>query len=448
MGELMKYILDRSGEDIKSVGGLCLIGQILKQFGFANHFSSPKTSDILKTEIALLCQARTDFNDVELFRDDDFFAEALDLGRVPSEPTLRQHLNACDDSIRSAIKNANLTSLKNVTFGREKVGDEYFIPVDIDVSPFDNSGSKKEGVSFTYKKVDGYAPIFAYVGTEGYLLNCDLRPGAQHSQKDAPDFLKQCVTFLRELGVLQDCLFRLDSAHDATENLDILTEAGCNYIIKRNLRRESRYQWADRARATGEIEEPRPGKYVRRGVLSHLQPPHKTEEKNVADLPVFAVFEVTERTIDDQGVPLLIPDYQVDTWWTNLPHGAKDIIASYHAHGTSEQFHSEFKTDMNVERLPSGKFSTNATILLLSGIAFNILRLIGQTMLAHSEAMPARLKIQRRRLGSVIRDLVYIACKRVKHAGSVRLRFGKRCPWFKSFAEIYHYFLQEPKLEM
>ena len=100
---------------------------------------------------------------------------------------------------------------------------------------------------------------------------------------------------------------------------------------------------------------------------------------------------------------------------------------------------------MNVERLPSGKFSTNATILLLSGIAFNILRLIGQTMLAHSETMPARLKIKRRRLGSVIRDLVYIACKRVRHAGSVRLRFGKDCPWFKSFAEIYGDFLREPK---
>ncbi len=102
---------------------------------------------------------------------------------------------------------------------------------------------------------------------------------------------------------------------------------------------------------------------------------------------------------------------------------------------------------MNVERLPSGKFSTNATILLLSGIAFNILRLIGQTMLAHSEAMPARLKIKRRRLGSVIRDLVYIACKRVRHAGSVRLCFGKDCPWFRSFAEIYRDFLHEPKLE-
>jgi len=164
MGELMRYILDRSSEDIKSVGGLCLIGQVLKHFGFANHFSSQKTADILKTEIALLCQARTDFNDVELFRDDDFFAEALGLARVPSEPTLRQHLNACDDSVRSVIKKANWAALKNVAFGREKVGEDFFIPVDIDVSPFDNSGSKKEGVSFTYKKWDADGLISQVVG--------------------------------------------------------------------------------------------------------------------------------------------------------------------------------------------------------------------------------------------------------------------------------------------
>ena len=28
--------------------------------------------------------------------------------------------------------------------------------MDLDVSPFDNSGTKKQGVSWTYKKVDGY----------------------------------------------------------------------------------------------------------------------------------------------------------------------------------------------------------------------------------------------------------------------------------------------------
>ena len=50
-----------------------------------------------------------------------------------------------------------------------------YVPVDIDVTPFDNSKTRKEGVSRTYKGYDGYAPIMAYIGTEGYLVNAQLR---------------------------------------------------------------------------------------------------------------------------------------------------------------------------------------------------------------------------------------------------------------------------------
>jgi len=38
----MKCSFNRSAEDIKSLGGLCLIGQILKQLGIADHFPSSK----------------------------------------------------------------------------------------------------------------------------------------------------------------------------------------------------------------------------------------------------------------------------------------------------------------------------------------------------------------------------------------------------------------------
>lgn len=54
-----------------------------------------------------------------------------------------------------------------------------------------------------------------------------------------------------------------------------------------------------------------------------------------------------------------------------------DIIALYHAHGECEQYHSEIKTDMDVERLPSGKFETNELVLELTILEYNILRLIG-----------------------------------------------------------------------
>ena len=46
-----------------------------------------------------------------------------------------------------------------------------------------------------------------------------------------------------------------------------------------------------------------------------------------------------------------------------------------------EQYHSEIKTDMDVERLPSDKFDTNELVLELIVLAYNILRLIGQESL-------------------------------------------------------------------
>jgi len=440
----MDYILERSSEEIKSVGGLSLIGRLLELIGFSDAFMSSRTADILKTQIALLCQGRADFNDVELFRRDAYFRESLGLKNVPSEPTLRQGLDACGDAVRGAIRKVNLAALDHVTFTPEQTRHGSYIPVDIDVSPFDNSNSKKEGVSWTYKKVDGYAPIFAYIGAEGYLLDCELRPGSQHSQKNAPEFLRRAIASMRKLGVLTECLVRMDSAHDAAENLRILSGAGCKFLVKRNLRKESRPWWITMAKAVGKMEEPRTGKRVWRGVVSHIQPPIAEDEEDLSDLPLFAVFEVIERTTTSNGQALLFPEYEVDTWWTNLPDAPEEVIKLYHAHGTSEQFHSELKTDMGLERLPSGKFATNSTILLLAGVAFNILRIIGQEALRHPETLPLKLRIKRRRLASVMRDLIYIACKRVRHAGRIFLKFGIDCPWFNSFRSIYRSLAPQP----
>lgn len=55
-----------------------------------------------------------------------------------------------------------------------------------------------------------------------------------------------------------------------------------------------------------------------------------------------------------------------------------EIISLFHSHGTSEKFHSEIKSDFDIERLPSGKFKTNATFLQLGMLAYNILRTLRQ----------------------------------------------------------------------
>jgi len=129
-------------------------------------------------------------------------------------------------------------------------------------------------------------------------------------------------------------------------------------------------------------------------------------------------------------------------WTLKQQAGATDIQNLYHAHGTSEQFHSEIKTDLDLERLPSGKFNTNAIVLTLGTLAYNILRIIGQESLKKNDFPPTAHKVKRRRIRTVIDRYVTLAVKFVRHARNVFVKLWEFNPWFPSFRRIYAAFRQ------
>ena len=386
--------------------------------------------DILLSQIGLLCNGRNDFNDVDLYRNDELFMNAFGLKRVASEPVFRQRFDDLPAArTHTALRELNIRLLSKRTFGRVDADGLRLVPIDIDVSPFDNSGSSKQGVSFTYKQHDGYAPIFAYAGTEGYMLDCELRPGKQHCQCGTPEFIGRCVELLDRLGLAGECLFRLDGGNDAAGNMDHFGDH--RFIIKRNLRKESREQWLALARRVGNLQESRDGKNVYTGFVDHL---HPGGDESRPCVPV--AFEVVERLTDIHGQALLLPEIEVNTWWTNLPCRAETVIELYHAHGTSEQFHSELKSDLDVERLPSGKLCANKIILLCAMIAFNLLRTLGQEVLQRAMLAPQKINVSRWRIKTVLQNIIYCAVRLVRHAGRTELHFGKRCPWFAVIRDI------------
>jgi hypothetical protein len=315
------------------------------------------------------------------------------------------------------------------------------VALDVDVSPFDNSGTKKEGVSWTYKKVDGYAPIFAYLGEEGYMVHCDLREGKQHCQDGTPQFLDEALAYAEQVTSAK-LLVRLDAGNDDLENIRVCRKHKADWLIKRNLRKESLEDWLEEAQAFGDWEFPREGKEVYTG-----QTWREREGKMYR-----VVFEVAQRTIQADGQKLLLPEIEVNTWWTSLKLPAKEVIALYHAHGTSEQYHSEIKTDLDLERLPSGKFATNATMLSLGLLAYNLLRLCGQEALGQQRRLPSEdraplaKKVSRRRLRSVIQDLMYLAAKLTRHANRWRLSFWQNSPWGATWRALYAQFRGEPRV--
>src|SRR5690554_1578468 len=114
---------------------------------------------------------------------------------------------------------------------------------------------------------------------------------------------------------------------------------------------------------------------------------------------------LVERTADRDGQLLLEPNSELEGWWTSLDESPEAVIKRYQAHATHEQFHSEIKTDLDLERLPSGKFATNDLVLHLAQLAYNILRLIGQPGMT-GEMSPVSHPAKRRRNLFVQQELV------------------------------------------
>ena len=446
---MKRIVVELSNERLITPSGLTLVGGALGKSDLVKRSnrmtvdkkrSQPqiKNGDILLTYIGLLCQGKTSFDSVrEFYADPDYFKAALGISyAIPSSETLRQRMDMIGSSLRKEILQANVTMFK--TIGVEPTALENGnVPLDLDVTPFDNSKTFKEGVSRTYKGFDGYAPMMAYIGSEGFLANTELREGKQHSQKGTPAFLRETLAMAHQLTE-KSLLIRMDSGNDAAENLGILIEDGSWFIVKRNLRKaEKKDEWLEKVQGCcKDIRHPRDGKTVYIG-SSWKDVSYKISDGEERSICMRIVYEVIERTIDKHGQFLLMPDIEVNTFWTNLGCSDDDIIGLYHAHGESEQYHSEIKTDMDVERLPSGKFDTNELVLELTVLAYNILRIIGQYSLKSRRAPKTKRPVKRRRIRTVISNLVLIAGHVTEHARQVVLALGRSNVWRHTFMDLY-----------
>ena len=437
----IKDTIDR----LASHSGIVHVGTLLEKTDLKSrldnfdgvHFEQRQFShsDVLFSMIGLLSIAKPDYDAIELFRPKaEFFNLALGLSGCPSAVTLRQRIDLLGHSVEPILteESAKLVKTMAPALTPIETGCGPFVPLDIDVSPFDNSKTRKEGVSRTYKGCDGYAPIFAYLGAEGYLVNLQLRNGSQHCQNGTPDFIAQTIRYVRQITPAP-VLMRLDSGNDSQDNFPDVQRDSVDFIIKRNLRRESPTAWLDVALRCGQPVAARKGKRVWIGKT--------TVGINGQPLPCPIVFKVIERTIDKKGQQLVFPEIEVETYWCSLVEmPAPEVIDLYHDHGTSEQYHSELKTDMDIERLPSGHFASNSLVLHLAMITYNALRIIGQHGLEEARRKGIKLPgsrsskhVERRRIRTVIQDLMYMAGRLIYRGRQWYIGFGCLNP----FAELW-----------
>ena len=445
-----KIVYRLTDKRIPAATGIGLVGDILDRAGFQEQFRnvgsdnkrSRKQIDcgaVMTTFIGLLCMGKPDFDAIAEFQNDAaYYQTALHLKKgFPSSATLRQRMDEIGKTQREQLLRFNAHLLKSNHIEPTALKNE-MIPLDMDITPIDNYKTKKEGVSWTYKNYMGYAPMMAYIGKEGYLVNTELREGKQHCQSGTPEFLRQTMKLCRNTTD-KPILVRLDSGNDAAENVGILLENGAYYVIKRNLRREDKTEWAENIKSwCKDISEPREGKKVYIGTTFKdiFYTTEKGEQKSITNR---IVYEMIERDSTPDGQMLLVPEIELNMFWTNLGESDREIIKLYHAHGECEQFHSEIKTDMGVERLPSGKFDTNELVLELTMVAYNILRMLGQETVNQGKA-PSKRIVGRKRIRTVIQNIIHFAGQLTRHARQLFLSISKSNAWADAFWGLVHHF--------
>ena len=444
------FIIKKLPYDLSSHAGLALIGKYLKRINI-NSLIDPAfpvrsgivNSAILKSYLGLLCLGKNDFDAIESFRGNAFFMRALGLNGVPSSPTLRQRMDSHAASwfdLAAQLNHKLLGSTVNgkpIDFGALACG---YTPVDLDTFAMDNSSTKKELVGRTYAGVDGYCPFAIYLGSLGYCLELALRPGVQHSASESEYNFERALPMAASL-VATPLLMRADSGFDSLKLYQEITAQAVAlnrevaFLIKWNPRRAPVEEIAAQrvADTTTTWTSDRPGKRECVWQIS-LALVGVGSDAN----PVRRVYRLTERTVDKHGFVLLLPEYVLEGWTTTLPErfNAAEIIALYGDHATHEQFHSEFKTDMDLERLPSGKFDTNYLVCQLAAVAMNLLRLIGQNTLNEPDA-PLRHAAKRRRIKTVMQEMMFKAGRMIKHAGRWILGLGERDSGFAVFERHY-----------
>lgn len=428
-----------SSEIITSNGGFIFVSRLLDSIPAMKKWDSLqpsmrtgslKDSSIVRCMLLMMSAGCCDYVDIEDFASDILFKKAA--GVIPSQETLRQRLERLSQTDwQPTLDHCVSTLLSSRVITPVKCCGMELIPLDIDVSVLEDTTSSREGVAMSYHQVKGFAPIFCYAGREGYMVANELRPGDQHCEKNAVVFLQRCVKILANAGIApQRLLLRADSGHDSSDFIKAAHKLGLNYIIKRNSRRECREQLMDSIKFMDEQLNPRPGKTIYRGIRSDKKP------KGFTDFPGFMVIEGVERISDPNGQLLLASECHVDSWWTNLPCSVQECVDLYRDHGTSEQFHSELKSDMGIELLPSGKFETNALILGLGALAFDVLRCIGQSALM-VQPESRRNKPFRLRLRTVILNFIKFGSKIVDHARKLTFKLGNCFPFLDTLLCIY-----------
>jgi hypothetical protein len=405
-----------------------------------------RRSDILGSSVRLLVQGKSDFHTIGNFRGDTCFNQTLGIGLLPPIPAMGSWTDARAAEMFDFAAQTVETPLNE---RRANYADLPCGGLPPDVNIFANQGRRgpssfcgrggtaREGVASTHADVGGYCPLAGHLGSHGFCLGLALRPGVQHSASEIFFKRARVIPMTQRLSAAKSnarILAQRDSGFDSVRvvsSIEMRNQAALapvGFLINWNplsIKVAALPARLDADPATP-WEHPRAGKRVgnweRWAVVEGAQ------------RPVRRVLHLVACSIHKHGQALIVPELTIKGWTRNLRISlcAQNITPLHADHSPIDQFRPEFKTNLDLPRLPGatqeapstvGKVDSNDLVCQLTALAMNILGWMGRRDLLGPEA-PVPHSAKRRRATKVMQALSLRTARMIEHAPRVCLGLG------------------------
>lgn len=421
-------------ENLTSFGGLVVFMQLFQRLSlwdrFDKCFAHQSQPGGYSYGLMLRCLVVHLILGFRRLRERDFYAhdpmvlQALGLRQMPSAPTLSRLLASVDAHSITQVRSLN----RELVLNRLKLEHWPTVTLDFDGSVLSTSRhAQGTAVGFNKQKkgARSYYPLFCHVAQTGQVFDVHHRSGNIHDSNGARDFVRQCVSHVREhLGHRVRLEIRLDSAFFSDELVEEFEALGLLYSIsvpferfcelKEKFMCRKHWKMAEGLKGSYYFEQKwKPKSWSRRRRFLFVGKDVGIQNKEPIQLDLFRPVEL--------GV-----DFKVII--TNHTMSAGKVVTYHEGRGCQEKVFGELKTQVHLGYVPCKRLHANQTWLLGSILAHNLARELQMATAPASRTLGAKRTARWifKGLGTIRRTVIH-------HAGRLTRPQGR---WTLTLPEI------------
>jgi hypothetical protein len=410
---------------LSSLGGLVAFNALIETSGLAHDLRRlcaplkkgygvvyPMDAQV-RLLLDLFVSGATRLFDLEAFASDPLFVH-LAGGRLCCLDTLYTDVQRFDEPARQQL--ADLLAQQALAALRGRLLPRLHIDIDTSVCPVFGDGIEGAvpGYNPQYHGRNSYHPLLARIAESGTLLGAQLRPGnTTLGTSDAAQVDRWLSALDDFLGKERRSLVtvRIDKGGDCAALFQVIAKHRARFLVKARMTPDLVTELLLQARwKTIEYD-------ADNTVLTQITEIDfvrgEWRELGLAPIRVIAV-----RSRERQGGKKLDDsELTVQVVFTNdWDSEAEDLVQEYDERAGIEPLLAELKGEWGLEKVSSRDFGANAALLLLKGLAMNVLRRLAREQ-APTEA-------QRWRTGWLRRLLIQRPARLVRHGRRVMVRLG------------------------